>query len=73
MRGYHYYGLQGDVNLNKENKDLIFSIPYEKAIRVYVDGKKVKTYTKLNIFTAIDLSQIESGKHQIRIIYQDNV
>lgn len=73
VRGYHYYGLQGDVSLNKGNKDLIFSIPYEKAIRVYVDGKKVKTYTKLNIFTAIDLSQIESGKHQIRIIYQDNV
>ena len=60
-------------SLSKEEKDLIFTIPHEKGIHVYIDNKEVKTYKKLNIFTAIDLSKVEDGDHKIRIIYKDNV
>ena len=65
-------GFSGTINLNeKVNKDLIFTIPYEKEIHVTVDGKNVETYKKCNIFTAIDLSSLDVGEHKISIYYQD--
>ena len=65
-------GFSGTFNLEeKANKDLIFTIPYEKEIHVLVDGKQVKTYTKCNIFTAIDLSGLDIGEHKISIYYRD--
>ena len=72
-KNYHSYGLETEVNLTKEDKDLIFTIPFEKGIHIYVDGKEAKTYKKLNVFTAIDLNQIESGNHKIKVIYEDRV
>ena len=72
-KNYHSYGLKAEVNLTKEDKDLIFTIPFEKGIHIYVDGKEVKAYKKLNIFTAIDLNKIETGKHEIEVIYEDRV
>ena len=62
---------EGEMDIKDNNKDLIFTLPYETGIRVYVDGKLQKTFTKWNIFTAIDLSNMEIGKHTIRIEYQD--
>ncbi len=73
ISSYHSYGLETELTLNKEDKDLIFTIPYEKGIHVYIDNKEAKTYKKLNIFTAIDLSKVEDGNHKIRIVYKDNV
>lgn len=73
ISSYHTYGLETELHLSKEEKDLIFTIPHEKGIHVYIDNKEVKTYKKLNIFTAIDLSKVEDGDHKIRIIYKDNV
>ena len=61
----------GHINIINNIKDLIFTIPNEQGISVYVDGKKAKTMTKMNIFTAIDLSQYEIGEHKITIQYQD--
>ena len=63
---------RGHINITDNNKDLIFTLPQEKGINVYVDNKKVKTFTKFNVFTAIDLSQFSKGEHNIIIQYQDN-
>ena len=64
----------GHINIKENsNKELIFTLPHENGIQVYVDGKRVKTMTKFNIFTAIDLSNIKLGDHKITIQYQDNV
>ena len=73
ISSFHSYGLQAEVPLTKEDKDLIFTIPYEKGIHVYIDGKEMKTYKKLNIFTAVDLSNIKDGNHIVKIVYKDNV
>ena len=65
-------GFSGTINLEeKVDKDLIFTIPYEKEIHVKVDGKEIETYKKCNIFTAIDLSKLDAGEHKISIYYQD--
>ena len=61
----------GHINITDNSKQLIFTLPYEKEIGVYVDGKKAKTMTKFNIFTGIDLSNYSVGNHKITIQYQD--
>ena len=72
-RNYYSYGLSGKFVSDGENKDLIFTIPQEKGIYVYIDNKLVPSYTKMNIFTAVDLSNISAGEHDIKIIYKDNI
>ncbi len=63
---------QGHLMINnKENKDLIFTLPNEKGISVYIDNKKVKVNTRFNIFTSVDISNLEEGKHKVTIEYQD--
>ena len=62
---------EGEMDVKENNKDLVFTLPYESGIRVYVDGKYKKAFTKWNIFTGIDLSDVEVGTHNIRIEYQD--
>ena len=63
---------KGHINLNgKVNKDLLFTLPNEKGIKIYIDGKKVAVYTKFNIFTAVDISKLEAGNHKITIQYTD--
>lgn len=64
----------GHISIKENaNKELIFTLPHEDGIQVYVDGKRVKSMTKFNIFTAIDLSNVKLGDHKITIQYQDNV
>ena len=64
-------GYEGTINVTDNNKELIFTLPYEKEIRVTVDGKKVKTLKRWNIFTAIDLSNLSLGEHKVKIEYID--
>ena len=62
----------GHIELKeKHDKDLIFTLPNEKGISVYIDGKKASIYTKFNIFTGVDISSLEKGRHKITIEYQD--
>lgn len=63
---------KGHIDITKENKkDLVFTLPNEKGIQVYIDGKKAKVKTKLNVFTAVDVSSLKEGRHNIVIQYQD--
>ena len=69
----HRYSFNGHINVDTSlNKDLVFTIPNEKEVHVKVDGKKVESYTRYDIFTAIDLSNIGVGTHEISIYYQDD-
>ena len=61
----------GHIDIVNNNKDLVFTLPNEKGINVYVDGKKAETYTRYNIFTAIDLSKYENVNHKVVIEYKD--
>ena len=72
-RNYYSYGLEGKFTSTGQNKDLIFTLPIEKGIYVYVDNKLVPTYQKMNIFTAVDVSKLVEGEHNIKIIYKDNI
>lgn len=72
-RNYYSYGLKGKFTVNGQNKDLIFTLPYEKGIYVYIDNKLVNSYQKMNVFTAVDISKLSNGEHDIKIIYKDNV
>ena len=62
----------GSLEVVDNNKDLLFTLPYEKGIRVYIDNKLMKAETKWNIFTGVDLSSLELGTHSVRIEYQDD-
>lgn len=62
----------GHINLtSKVDKNLLFTIPYQNGIEVTIDGKKVKTMQKFNIFTAVDISNVEAGNHKVVIRYRD--
>ena len=71
VKGITTYGFEGDYLINKDNQYILFTLPYEKYMHIYVDGKEVKAETKLNIFTAADLSSFSKGMHKIKIVYQD--
>ena len=63
---------QGHLAINSQaNKDLIFTLPNEKGISVYIDSKKVKVNTRFNIFTSVDISNLKEGNHKVTIEYQD--
>ena len=62
---------EGHINITNNNKNLLFTLPNETGISVFVDGKKMKSETKMNIFTAIDLSNVSIGEHKVVIQYQD--
>lgn len=61
----------GHIDITDNSKDLVFTLPNEEGIDVYVDGKKAKTFTRYNIFTAIDLSKYSTGTHKVTIEYKD--
>ena len=61
----------GEINVTNTKKDLIFTIPFEDGVQVYVDGKQVKAKKKLNIFTAISLNNVKEGVHKVTIQYVD--
>ena len=62
---------KGHVTIVDNKKDLIFTLPNEKGMQVYVDGRRVNVMTKCNIFTAIDLSKFDIGEHRVTIQYVD--
>lgn len=74
---YHSHnevGYTGTINIKaQEDKDLLFTLPNEKEIHVFIDGKEVDKYTRWNVFTAVDISSLKEGIHQIKIMYKDKV
>lgn len=68
------YGYKGTINITNENKDktLLFTLPNEKGIYIKIDGKKQEVVTRLNIFSAVDFSNLNIGEHTIEIYYSDS-
>ena len=54
------------VNVDDDVTTMAFSIPYEKDWTVKVDGREVETYRIMDALLALD---IESGEHQIELMY----
>lgn len=65
------YGLEGTFELTKENQCFLFTLPFEQDFKVYVDGKQVKTLTRWNVFTAVNLDGYSLGNHKIKLVYSD--
>ena len=63
---------KGKLNIQNNNKELIFTLPYEDGIHVYVDGKEAEIAKKWNIFTSLDLSAYSLGEHDVTIAYKDS-
>lgn len=55
--------ITGTVNA-KEDGTMVFSIPYDGGWSVYIDGKKVSTYSIKNALLAVDVSK---GEHTIKL------
>ena len=60
-----------NVKKGKEDKTLLFTLPNERGMSVYIDNKKQKFVTRMNIFTAVDFSSLDEGEHKIEIRYTD--
>lgn len=54
------------MNDSVNTKYVCFSIPYEKTWKAYVDGKEIDTVNGMGGFLLVP---IESGKHDVKIIY----
>lgn len=48
---------------------LFFSIPYNENWKVYIDGKKSKTYKLFDMFLGVD---IDEGNHIVELKYESN-
>lgn len=57
--------LRFDVN-NKEDKNMVMSVPYDKCWKVTCDGKKLDTYNAVQMLMGFD---IPSGEHHIELKY----
>lgn len=62
---------EGEFLLTGNNKEFLFTLPYDKNFSIYLDGKKKETMTRFDIFTAISLKDEKEGTHVIKIVYND--
>ncbi len=58
--------LEGEIDVLNDGV-LFTSIPYDKGIDVYVDGKKVSKIKLLDTFIGVNLKQ---GQHHIKFVYR---
>lgn len=73
VNGFNQFGYEGEFLVEKENlsKNFVFTLPNEESFNIYIDGKRIKNYTKFDIFTGCDISNLAFGKHSIKIVYSD--
>lgn len=70
-RGLTSYSFKGKLNLTSKNRDLLFTLPNQKGVQIYLDGKPMPTKTSYDIFSSIDLTEISLGEHDIEFKYSD--
>lgn len=66
------YKITGTLNLNNDNRYLLFTLPFEENMNIYIDNKKMNTFTRFNIFTSCDITNLNKGEHKIELIIKDN-
>lgn len=69
--GLTTFSYEGHINLKKNKQYLLFTFPKEDGIDIYIDNKKQKIETRLNVFSSVDVSSLTKGEHLIRITYTD--
>ncbi len=69
--GLSSLSFEGEFTLKGNNKEFLFTLPYDKNFSIYLDGKKKETLTRFDIFTAISLENEKEGTHVIKIVYDD--
>jgi len=71
--GLASYSLKGTFDYHKTYDDdlFLFTLPYEKGISIYIDGKKKELLERYDIFSACQLTGLEEGTHTIEIVYSD--
>ncbi len=62
---------EGEFALTGNNKEFLFTLPFDNNFSIYLDGEKKETLTRFDIFTAISLDGVEEGTHSIKIVYND--
>ena len=70
IKGNNFYGYKGTF-YKYGSKDFLFTLPYERGVSIKVDGKKCDLLQRWNIFSGVDLTSLEDGKHTIEIRYTD--
>ena len=63
--------LSGKFNKVEGLNEFLFTLPYENGMQIYIDGKKVNTYIRFNIFSACDISSLDEGEHMVKIVYTE--
>jgi len=58
---------EADIDIQSENRYILFTIPYDKGWEVKVDGKKQEPIKMQNIFMAVEID--EKGEHKIEMKY----
>lgn len=66
------YQITGKLNLVNDNRYLLFTLPLEEGMNIYIDGKKMNTVKRFNIFSACDLSSLEKGEHTVILKFVDH-
>ncbi len=61
--------LEGKINISKENQLLLFSIPYDKYLTVYIDGAPADSICVLDSLIAVPVSL---GEHSVKVLYEPN-
>ena len=58
--------IRANINVQKQNQILYTSIPFEKGMAIYVDGKKVEP---IKIFDTLIGIELQKGNHVIEYKY----
>lgn len=58
--------LEGEIKVLDNNKMLLFSIPYDMNLRVFVDDKEVKTNCAVDSLLAVSVNE---GEHTVKVDY----
>ena len=56
------------VETMSDEQTMLLTLPYDRNLKVYVDGKKVKATTNFNIYTGFTIKK--AGTHNVVIKYQ---
>lgn len=67
------FELKGTLSIgDTAGKALLFTLPYEKGMQIFIDGKRMETVTRFNIFTSCALEGVEPGTHEVVLRYEDD-
>ncbi len=56
----------GDILVEKENQELMLTIPYDKNWNIYIDNKKIDYNDVAEMFISFNINK---GYHQIKLVY----